>query len=129
MRRTVTVEVRERTTLCASTTSPAYARAFVRETVRRAAAPVPVEDLTLVVSELVTNAVVHGAGEVVLDVTVAEDRVRVEVADAEPVLATPPPVPFDGDSGRGLLLVSRLARRWGVRREAHGKVVWADLAF
>jgi anti-sigma regulatory factor (Ser/Thr protein kinase) len=122
------VEVRARTTLPVSVTTPAQARAFVTEAVERAIAPVPVDDLTLVVSELVTNAVVHGAGEVVVDVTIHDAGIRVEVADAAPEVKPIAPV-VDGESGRGLLLVSRLAHRWGVRRHDSGKVFWADLAF
>ncbi|HEU0132708.1 MAG TPA: ATP-binding protein [Mycobacteriales bacterium] len=122
------MDVRARTTLPAEVTAPAEARAFAREAVERGRAAVHLDDVALVVSELVTNAVLHGVGDVVLDVTVDDRAVRVEVADAAPTLAPPREAAPDGESGRGLLLVSRLARRWGVRPEGRGKVVWADLA-
>ena len=86
------------------------------------------DDAVLIVSELVTNAVVHGAGDVTLDVVVADDAVRVEVADREPELPDVLDYQADAESGRGLLIVSKLARRWGVRPVDNGKVVWADVA-
>lgn len=120
--------VRAQTTLRSSVTTPALARAFARETLARADAPALVDDdVTLVVSELVTNAVIHGAGDVTLGVEVGDEAVRVEVADRDPELGARPAVRVDAETGRGLLLVSRLAQRWGVRRDGPGKVVWADL--
>ena len=118
--------VHAHTTLRSSVLSPARARAFTRDAVAQSLADV--DDLTLVVSELVTNAVVHGAGDVSLALTVDGDAVRIEVADEEPTLDRPAPADLDVESGRGLMLVSRVARSWGVRREGHGKTVWADLA-
>lgn len=112
----------------ANVNSPAAARAFVRDAVVRKHPAVPAEALTLVVSELVTNAVVHGSGDVHLDVAVDATHIRVEVADDSPADAVPVAPLVEGDSGRGLLLVSRLAARWGIRREGPRKVVWADLA-
>lgn len=122
------MDVRVRTTLPASVAAPARARAIAREAVAGKLAAVPVEDLTLVVSELVTNAVLHGLGDVTLAVTMNDDAVRVEVGDDQPDLAEVTAHPVDAESGRGLLLVSRLAHEWGVRRERGGKVVWADVA-
>ena len=123
------VEYRASTTLPAIATTPAAARAFAREAATRGRAAVHVDDLALVVSELVTNAVLHGLGDVTLELTVEpEAGVRVEVSDDAPV--SPPPAEYrpDAESGRGLLMVSRLASRWGMRPEGPGKVVWADLA-
>ena len=121
------MDVQACTTLPAAVSTPAAAREFVREAVAGGRTPVRLEDLTLVVSELVTNAVVHGAGDVTLHVVADRAAVRVEVRDAAPtvpdLLAEEPA----GDSGRGLLLVSKIADRWGVRREDRGKVVWAEL--
>jgi anti-sigma regulatory factor (Ser/Thr protein kinase) len=124
------MDVRARTTLPATVATPAAARAFARDALAGEEPAVRVEDLVLVVSELVTNAVVHGAGDVTLVVGVGDDGgVQVEVADDEPAMPERLRVPVDAESGRGLLLVSRLARRWGVRgRGDVGKVVWAELA-
>lgn len=119
-------ELRARTTLPAGADTPAAARAFVRDATGRA--PVPVEDLTLVVSELVTTAVVSGSTSIDLEVVADGDRVLVEVADDAPPAATLTPLVEEAGAGRGLMLVSRIADRWGVRRDGVRKVLWADLA-
>jgi anti-sigma regulatory factor (Ser/Thr protein kinase) len=117
--------LRVHTTLPAGVDTPAAARAFVREAVEDVA--VPVEDLALVVSELVTNAVVSGSAAIALDLTVDAARVLVEVADDAPP-THPVAAQVEDDGGRGLMLVSRLARRWGIRADGPRKVFWADLA-
>jgi anti-sigma regulatory factor (Ser/Thr protein kinase) len=123
------MDVRARTTLPASVAAPARARAFARQAVAGRLRAVPLEDVTLVVSELVTNAVLHGLGDVTLAVSMNDDdAVHVEVGDDQPDLADATMQAPDAESGRGLLLVSRLADRWGVRPERGGKVVWADVA-
>lgn len=122
------MDVRARTTLPSAVTAPATARAFAREALERGQAEVHIEDVALVVSELVTNAVIHGDGEITLNVTVAPDAVRVEVEDREPELPDRLAAALDAESGRGLLLVSRIAREWGVRPAGAGKVVWAEMA-
>src|SRR5829696_6800152 len=89
------------------------------------------EDIRLLVSELVTNAVRHadtpGAGEVGLDVTIRAGRVRVEVAD--PGLGFEPS-PRDDEMSRpggwGLYLVDRIADRWGVVRNRMNRV-WFEI--
>jgi anti-sigma regulatory factor (Ser/Thr protein kinase) len=88
------------------------------------------EDLNLLVSELVTNSIRH-AGElssVRLDISVNEERVRVNVCDAgrgfEPA-ARPMPA-ADAASGWGLYLVDRLSDRWGVVQEKD-TTVWFEM--
>lgn len=86
--------------------------------------------LTLLVSELVTNAVLHadGAGGVVrLRVEVSDDAVHVAVADAGSGFVKRPPVPREGGrGGYGLFLVEQMASRWGVERGG-GAEVWFEL--
>ncbi|MEU2158470.1 ATP-binding protein [Streptomyces sp. NPDC019396] len=85
----------------------------------------------LLVSELVTNALVHTDDGAVVTATVAPARLRVEVRDFTSGADDPHlPVPAVGDDsthGRGLLLVQNLADAWGVRAHALGKVVWFEL--
>jgi len=92
--------------------------------------------LTLLTSELVTNAVIHPAagveGAVELRVTVYLDRVRVEVGDAGSGfdLQTLAPRPREF-GGHGLIVVEGLSSRWGTRRrtveEGDGFCVWFEL--
>ena len=85
------------------------------------------DDLALVVTELVTNAVRHGNPPVEVELDTCEHCVSVVVCDA----STARPVQReagDGDEGgRGLLLVDLLAAERGVRTSASGKAVWAEL--
>ncbi|SCK07714.1 ATP-binding protein [Streptomyces sp. WMMB 322] len=89
------------------------------------------ETLLLLVSELVTNAVVHAGTPSVLRMLLpgrqAAGAVRVEVAD----LSNCPPrqrhAEGDDTNGRGLELVSGLADRWGWQREGFGKRIWCEL--
>jgi anti-sigma regulatory factor (Ser/Thr protein kinase) len=88
------------------------------------------EDLLLVVSELVTNAVVHGAEPIRVTMVRAPERVRVEVTDGA-AASSPhgnPRPPADAETGRGLSVVTRLAVAWGWRASpGRGKTVWAEL--
>ena len=82
------------------------------------------------VSELVTNAVVHGAEPIRVTMVRAPERVRVEVTDGA-AASSPhgnPRPPTDAETGRGLSVVTRLAVAWGWRASpGSGKTVWAEL--
>ena len=87
------------------------------------------DTLVLLVSELVTNAVAHSDPPVVLRVDVDDERTRVEVTDGTrqvPVVLDPPPT---ASGGRGVLVVDRLATRWGTspERGSAAKAVWFEL--
>jgi hypothetical protein len=85
------------------------------------------EDATIVGSELATNAVLHARTNFSLSVAWRGDTVRLSVADSSPdmpVMGNPTPTTV---TGRGLLLVGALARRWGVEVDTGGKTIWADL--
>lgn len=109
-------------------TSVPRARQFARRVAERTGAEA--DTLELLVSELVTNAVLHGAPPVRLRIEVLGDRVRVAVADASPRLPRVGlPRADDGMTGRGLGIVEALSSGWGVvRRPDGGKEVWADVA-
>lgn len=88
------------------------------------------DDMLLVVSELVTNAVEHGAPPVGMTVSGSSHGVTVEVYDAaggEPRVRTLERLDAAG-GGRGLRLVSEIAADWGVRADGQGKGVWAAFA-
>lgn len=93
-----------------------------------------VDDVELLTSELVTNAIRHAESAVILGVA-AGARIRVEVHDRRPPtgvvqerLDDPPAVPSNDPAGGGLLLVNALAQRFGVDAGADdGKVAWCEL--
>lgn len=84
------------------------------------------DTLNLLVTELVTNAVVHGGTEADLKLLLDSARLRVEVRDgssAQPKLKN---YSTTATTGRGMQIVDALADRWGTRQEEHGKVVWLE---
>ncbi|NXY99264.1 SpoIIE family protein phosphatase [Streptomyces sp. BR123] len=106
---------------------PATARHLIRAAVAAWGAKELTDEIELAADELMTNALVHtdGGGHVSLRMT-AEGRIRVEVEDSSSAL---PHRREAGDwavSGRGLLLVERLAREWGVEPRGGGKCVWCE---
>ncbi|MCZ0207978.1 ATP-binding protein [Streptomyces sp. UMAF16] len=93
------------------------------------------ETLILLVSELVTNAVVHTGRPAVLRLCLpgaaagsgAPSPVRVEVADTSTRAPQPRCAGDDATGGRGLALVECLADRWGWSPEGAGKSIWCEL--
>ncbi|MEU6095583.1 ATP-binding protein [Streptomyces sp. NPDC047079] len=85
----------------------------------------------LVVSELVTNAIVHTAGEyVVCELHDSGELVRIAVQDEGCAPGEPHTGPQrpDEEHGRGLLLVAALCQAWGAQEAGPGLLVWAELA-
>ncbi|MER6067291.1 ATP-binding SpoIIE family protein phosphatase [Streptomyces sp. NPDC001817] len=128
-------EARGRTTLPGSPLAPGSARALVRAALAETPG-VParlVDDAMAVVSELVTNAVVHAGTDVEVDWLLEETGAFVvEVGDRHPSRAPRDPLggegPYDTpEYGRGLRLVTTLAESWGVTYRAGAKTVWARL--
>jgi anti-sigma regulatory factor (Ser/Thr protein kinase) len=124
--RTPRVSLEER--LSADVDASARARTSVEE-LRAILPPQLYEDLRLVTSELVTNAVRHGVGgtELVLRVDATTRPVVVEVEDSGPGFVPRFPPHPRGTSGWGLCLVDRLCERWGVAVSEVGTRVWAEL--
>ncbi|MGA4842641.1 ATP-binding protein [Streptomyces sp. G45] len=85
----------------------------------------------LVVSELVTNAIVHTASRtVVCEIRTGADTVRIAVRDEGRGSGVPRPAGLRGpdeEHGRGLLLVSAVSSAWGVQDSGSGLAVWAEL--
>jgi anti-sigma regulatory factor (Ser/Thr protein kinase) len=113
--------------------SSLQAPAIARDHASRLAAGWPPElldEILLVVSEAVTNAVRYGHGQVELAILVTPDRVRIEVSDGNPQPPRKRGLP-DGlaDGGRGLHLIDALADTWGTRPRADrpGKTVWLEV--
>jgi serine/threonine-protein kinase RsbW len=127
-----TEALREVFDLAARSTSAAEARrrAFawlLRHSVGQEAA----EAAVLIISELVTNAVVHSGSSVIsCSLLLGSGFLQIEVTDqgtgqGEPVVREPA---VDDVSGRGLLLVSTLSKAWGTAPATHGRrTVWATV--
>ncbi|MDV5145474.1 ATP-binding protein [Streptomyces sp. SBC-4] len=86
--------------------------------------PELVDNVQLIVSELVTNAIDHGNGPVRLKVACRGGEVRVEVRDGNAVPATLREADEDDESGRGLGIVAYLASDWGVSPD--GTTTWCS---
>lgn len=119
-----------RTELPADLRAPAAARRFVDAPLRDILGSTDkpaAEDVVLVVSELVTNAVRASADIIGLTLTVAEDRVEVEISDDASGWPTPRQADADDPSGRGLAIVDELSDRWHTTELYPGKritVTW-----
>ena len=90
------------------------------------------EKLRLVISEIVTNALRHGAESESIDlaVTPKPEFLCVQVTDDGPGLAPRPrALKPDDDGGYGLFFVEQLTRRWGVTRENRRTRVWFELDY
>ena len=101
------------------------ARAFVRQTLDSWEMPQLVGDAQVLASELVTNAVLHARTAMRLTLRYDDAGLRVSVSDENMRLPTTVGVPESATSGRGLMLVERLANSWGVEQDGDGKTVWA----
>jgi anti-sigma regulatory factor (Ser/Thr protein kinase) len=104
-------------------------RRFVVDTLRDWQVPEPVVEVAaLVTSELVANAVNHAPPPGYLQVRADSEQVRIEVSDSgaqEPRMVRPGAA---AAGGRGLLLIDRLASRWGWEVRPPGKIVWCEVS-
>ena len=111
-----------------STESVPAARRFVRDQMIDSDTVADIDTASLLVTEIVTNAVLHAIAPMTLGVEVGADVVRIEVRDGSQL---PPRVHAFSPSaatGRGLRLLESLAVRWGVRPEAGGgKAMWFEV--
>ncbi|MFB8757202.1 ATP-binding protein [Streptomyces nigra] len=88
------------------------------------------ETAALVVSELVTNAIVHTASEhIVCELHDGADLVRIAVRDEGCAAGEPhsSPARQEEEHGRGLLLIDALCHAWGAHEHGSGLIVWAEL--
>ncbi|MER5428178.1 SpoIIE family protein phosphatase [Streptomyces sp. NPDC002588] len=105
------------------------ARRFTRRSLRSWGVPQDAMDTALlVVSELVTNALVHTDGPVRLDLTLIAERLRVAVTDASPRTPVKPAhLGWESTGGRGILLVEAMSDAWGTLPVSGGKQVWCEV--
>jgi len=102
-------------------------RRLVRQTLAGWSLPELFDTAELLVTELVTNAIRYATDPIELRL-LHTSTLLCEVRDNDHYLPILLEAADLDEHGRGLFLVSRLARRWGSSRTAHGKVVWFELA-
>jgi PAS domain S-box-containing protein len=112
-------------------TSARSARRFLRRQLGGLAEEVRANAL-LLCSELVSNAVTHGSGDLRVAVDRTGEVLRVAVEDANQRLPVRRELTFDEpgmppERGRGLVLLDAMASRWGAERSRDGKWVWFEL--
>ncbi|HET6792887.1 MAG TPA: response regulator [Acidimicrobiales bacterium] len=113
--------------LGAEVRSAGSARRFVEATLERWDCVQPLEVVKLLVSELVTNAVVHAHSDAEVIVRLTPMKVHIEVLDRSPVLPVVRQAAHHDTSGRGMALVAALSSSWGTRPLPHGKAVWFEV--
>ena len=109
--------------------SPLLARRYVEQFAADRALDGATGALCVIVSELVTNAIVHGAPPIELALRYEDGEVTIEVSDGDPNIENVrlrAPGQVD-PGGRGLRVIASLADRWGTRPSQSGKVVWATM--
>jgi anti-sigma regulatory factor (Ser/Thr protein kinase) len=104
------------------------ARRAMAEAIAASGSRVDSAETTLLVDELISNALRHGGGTMEVVVRIGPDSLWAEVRDENPVfpaLRQPPPT-GQQEGGRGLWLVNQLSTAWGTRRVGRGKAVWFE---
>jgi anti-sigma regulatory factor (Ser/Thr protein kinase) len=113
--------------LASSTDAPKQARQAISELLARSGRTDLGADATVLVSELVTNAVLHAGGPITISAYL-DSTLRVEVHDTDthPLPALRRPSASD-KTGRGLHLVDLLADRWAIVPTPTGKTIWFEI--
>jgi anti-anti-sigma factor len=124
--------LRDELRLAPTPSAPGAARRFIREVCGYWGLGVGggngTDTAVLLADELVTNAVLHAHTELLLRLELRGTRLHLAVEDGSPRLLRLVASDLEAEGGRGLLLVERVARAWGVRNHpAGGKVVWCIL--
>ncbi len=109
-------------------TAAARARHFVSATLHAWGCNGIVDDAELLVSEFVTNAILHTRSAPTVTVDRTPTAIRVSVRDKS--TSTPRLRDYEPTAvtGRGLLLVDRISQRWGIESDGTGKCVWFEVS-
>jgi anti-sigma regulatory factor (Ser/Thr protein kinase) len=117
------------TRLRSSPASARQAREFVGRALREEHADEQQDTVVLLANELVTNAILHARGDILLAVELVPGKVRIQVTDQSSQLPVHRGGVQEATSGRGLELVDALATAWGVESMSDdGKQVWCEVA-
>ena len=115
-------------TLPPTTDSVPQARGFARTTLEGSS--IDVDTVLLLVSEVVTNALLHARSAIRLTIEDREDVVRIEVHDESPMPPRMQRFRLASATGRGLRLLEQLSLAWGVETgtgTGTGKIVWFEV--
>lgn len=107
--------------------SAGQARRFLDTTLRTWKCDALIDIAVLLVSELVSNAILHAGTSVRVVIKLADGRMRVEVRDGSARGPATKHYSSMATTGRGLVLVEELADDWGVDASRAGKTVWFEL--
>jgi anti-sigma regulatory factor (Ser/Thr protein kinase) len=118
-------EIDDRLRLPPEPGSAGAARRFVADAL--SACSVDVGLVSLLVSELVSNVVLHAHTPLEVTVRTRGDHVRVTVADESPLIPAMKQYAADSVTGRGLTMVDAAAERWGIDENSSGKAVWFEV--
>jgi CheY-like chemotaxis protein len=115
-------------TVGADKLAPRAARRFVDELLAEAGYDDVLDTVELLVTEVVTNAVLHARSEAKVVVRLLPDAVRVEVIDNDDSFPVRRKARTDQPGGRGLELVEQMSRAWGIDMLTVGKRTWFEVA-
>ena len=108
--------------------APMLARLFLREHLCTTHYPASRDDAELLISELITSAVMHGGGPILVRLdSQPGDELMIDVSDTDGSPLTLKSMTLLGDRGRGLTMVEVMASRWGVTNTPRGRTVWFTL--
>ena len=105
------------------------ARHVLQELMRAWGVPHDQEDGALLLTELVTNVIDHvgGESELTVEISSAEDWLRIAVVDGSAVRPVVRELSSDDPRGRGMRMIQEIADRWGADEHLGGKRVWCEL--
>ena len=103
------------------------ARRFVGEVLEMWECEDVLDTVHLLLSELVTNAVIHAGSAPDVAVLLLPEAIRIEVGDEDPTIPAPSASDPLDTSGRGLQILESCAERWGIDARPGGKVVWFEV--
>ncbi len=104
------------------------ARRFTRDRLKTWGLLAVADNAILMISELVTNAILHGGEGALLTLTHDDLKIRAEVRDSSPAMPVVRSYSETATTGRGMVIVDALAAAWGTFAVDGGKVVWFELA-
>ena len=106
----------------------ASARSFAADSLRTLECTAVRDEVELLLTELITNAIIHARTDIEVRLEASGAGVRVEVIDGNPIMPVAGTLTAGALSGRGLTLVQSMSTRWGAHNNGTGgKTVWFEV--